>query len=34
MNERYAYAKQRYAKCGIDADKAIETLKNVSVSLH
>ena len=34
MNERYAYAKTRYENCGIDTEKAIETLKNVSVSLH
>ncbi len=31
---RYNEAKERYAKLGIDVDKAIETLKNVSVSLH
>lgn len=31
---RYNEAKERYAKLGIDVEKAIETLKNVSVSLH
>lgn len=31
---RYNDAKERYAKLGIDVEKAIETLKNVSVSLH
>lgn len=31
---RYDDAKQIYAKYGVDTDKAIETLKNVSVSLH
>ncbi|MBQ5443655.1 MAG: L-rhamnose isomerase, partial [Erysipelotrichaceae bacterium] len=34
MNERYSYAKERYAKKGIDTEKAIETLRNISVSLH
>ena len=32
--ERYTYAKEKYAKYGIDTDKAIEALKKVSVSLH
>lgn len=32
--ERYETAKEIYAKNGVDTDKAIETLKNVSVSLH
>ena len=32
--ERYAYAKARYAEVGVDTDKAIETLKNIPVSLH
>jgi len=31
---RYDEAKQIYAKHGVDTDKAIETLKNVSISLH
>lgn len=31
---RYNEAKERYAKLGVDVEKAIETLKNVSVSLH
>ncbi|HPW53043.1 MAG TPA: L-rhamnose isomerase [Erysipelotrichaceae bacterium] len=31
---RYAEAKERYAKLRIDTEKAIETLKNVSLSLH
>ncbi len=36
MNEKelYAYAKDRYARYGIDTDQAIETLKNIPVSLH
>lgn len=33
-NERYLNAKKEYEKLGIDVNKAIETLKNVSVSLH
>ena len=31
---RYDDAKARYANTGIDTEKAIETLKNISVSLH
>lgn len=31
---RYDEAKQFYAKYGVDTDKAIEKLKNISVSLH
>ncbi len=30
----YEYAKKKYAELGIDTDKVIEKLKNVSVSLH
>ena len=33
-SERYSYAKEQYSRFGVDADKAIETLKNISVSLH
>lgn len=31
---RYESAKELYAKIGVDTDKAIETLKNIPVSLH
>ena len=31
---RYLDAKEKYAKCGVDTDAAIERLKNVPVSLH
>ena len=31
---RYSEAKEIYAKLGVDTEKAIETLKNVPVSLH
>ena len=31
---RYELAKQAYAKLGVDTDKAIQTLKNVTVSVH
>jgi len=31
---RYESAKQMYAKFGVDVDKAIETIKNLPVSLH
>lgn len=34
IKERYDYAKARYAEIGVDTDKAIETLKNVPISLH
>ena len=30
----YEYAKQRYAELGIDTESAINTLKNVTVSIH
>ena len=33
-NERYASAKEVYAKYGIDTDAVIEKLKNIPVSLH
>ena len=29
INDRYSYAKARYAELGVDTDKAIETLKNI-----
>lgn len=32
--ERYAYAKERYAKAGVDTDAAIAKLKDIPVSLH
>ncbi len=31
---RYTYAKEEYAKWGVDTDRAIEALKTVPVSLH
>ena len=34
VKERYEYAKARYAEIGVDTDKAIETLKQVPISLH
>lgn len=34
LKERYEYARAKYAELGVDTDKAIETLKNVPVSLH
>lgn len=30
----YIEAKEKYAKLGVDTDKAIETLKNISISVH
>ena len=34
MNTQYAYAKEKYAKFGVDTDAAIKRLQEVSVSLH
>ena len=34
VEEKYKIAKEEYAKYGVDTDQAIETLKNVPVSLH
>ena len=34
MNSQYLYAKEKYAKLGIDTDAAIAKLKNIPVSLH
>ena len=34
MNSQYLYAKEKYAKLGIDTDAVIAKLKNVPVSLH
>ena len=34
MNQEYVLAKEKYAAMGIDTDRVIESLKNVSVSLH
>lgn len=34
LKERYEEAKERYAKAGVDVDKALETLKNIPVSMH
>ena len=31
INDRYSYAKARYAELGVDTDKAIETLKNIGI---
>lgn len=34
VKEAYRIAKERYAKVGIDTDKAIEALENIHLSLH
>lgn len=34
VQERYAYAKARYAEIGVDTDKALEALENIKVSMH
>lgn len=32
--ERYAYARERYAQIGVDTDKALETLKRIPIAIH
>ena len=32
--ERFDYALSRYKEYGVDAQKAIDTLKNVPISMH
>lgn len=32
--ERFGAAKELYAKLGVDAEKAVETLKNIPISMH
>jgi L-rhamnose isomerase len=34
IKENYEFAKQAYAKWGVDVDKAVERLKNVPISIH
>ena len=34
INERYEYAKSRYAEIGVDTDKAIELLSGKALSMH
>ena len=34
VKERYEAAKERYAKLGVDTDKAIEELSKISLSMH
>lgn len=34
VTERFNYAKERYAAIGADAEKALEILKNYSISMH
>jgi len=34
MQERFDYAKQLYAKLGVDVDKAVNALMNVKISIH
>ncbi len=34
VKERYESAKEMYAKLGVDTDKALETLKDIPISLH
>lgn len=31
---RYEEAKKIYSRLGVDTDKAIETLKNIPISIH
>ncbi|MBR1969009.1 MAG: L-rhamnose isomerase, partial [Clostridia bacterium] len=32
--DRYTTAKETYAKLGVDTEKALETIKNVPISMH
>jgi len=34
MNKAYTLAKEEYLNLGVDTEKAIETLKNVPISIH
>lgn len=34
LNDRYEYAKKRYADIGVDTDKAIKTLSGKAISMH
>ena len=34
VRELYEVAREQYAKVGVDTDKALETLKNTSISMH
>ena len=34
IKENYEFAKQAYAKWGVDVDEAVEKLKNVPISIH
>jgi len=34
VSERYAQAKERYAEIGVDAEKALEALQKISLSMH
>ena len=34
MKARYEARKELYAKMGVDTDKALETLKNIPISMH
>lgn len=32
--ERYEAAKEQYGKLGVNTDEALETLKNIPISMH
>ena len=34
MNNRFEEAKQRYAKIGVDVDRALDILSNKPISIH
>ena len=34
ITKAYEIAKERYAAVGVDVDKAMDTLQNISLSLH
>jgi len=34
LKERYEAAKEQYGKLGVNTDEALETLKNIPISMH
>ena len=34
MKSYYEYAKEAYAKIGVDCESALETLQNLTISVH
>ena len=34
IEQSYALARERYAQLGVDADRALQSLRRISISLH